>query len=173
MRKMPHRVVRRGEDGALKGATIRLKTKPACCGRARRAYPMISIPWLPRTAPIRVIKLRTNRIQCSRSTSAKVASGRELARTRSHRWRNSGSATNSIKVNSSHTATIALIHHCHDPPVRRQKKTVPQVEPNDHVEAGDPGKHRCDASLPAKTPLDSLEEDDPFRRGMEITHCGQ
>ena len=78
MRKMQHRVVSRAEDGALQGATIRLKTKPACCGRARRAYPMISIPWLPRTAPIRVIKLRTNRIQCSRSTSAKVASGREL-----------------------------------------------------------------------------------------------
>src|SRR6516162_3446352 len=44
MRKIQHRLVGRGEDRALQGATIRLKTKPAGCGRARRAYPMISIP---------------------------------------------------------------------------------------------------------------------------------
>ena len=41
-------------------------------------------------------------------------------------------------------------HHCVHPPVCHQKKTVPEIEPNDHVEAGSPGKHRCDASLPAK-----------------------
>jgi len=52
-------------------------------------------------------------------------------------------------------------------------KTVPQIEPDDYVEAGEPGKHGRDACLPAKTPLDRLEEDDPFRRGMEITHCRQ
>jgi hypothetical protein len=55
--------------------------------------------------------------------------------------------------------------HCHHrvhPPIFQRQKAVPQIEPDDHVKAGEPGQHRRDARLPAKTPLDGLEEDDPF-----------
>ena len=56
---------------------------------------------------------------------------------------------------------------------RIQEKAVPQIEPDDHVKAGEPGQHRRDARLPAKTPLDGLEEDDPLSWGMGITRCRQ
>ena len=52
--------------------------------RPRRPYAMISVPWLPRTAPIKVIRLGTNKIQCSRSTIVKVASGRAIHSVGSH-----------------------------------------------------------------------------------------
>ena len=56
------------------------QNRPGRCRGARRAHSMSSTPWLPRTAPINVIRLRANRIQCSRSMSPKVVSGRTLAR---------------------------------------------------------------------------------------------
>jgi len=66
--------------------------------------------------------------------------------------------------------------HCHHrvhPPVFHREKTVPQIEPNDHVKTGEPGKRRGNARLIGKSPFGRLEEDNPLRRGSEISHRRQ
>jgi len=63
--------------------------------------------------------------------------------------------------------------HCHHrvhPPVFHREKTVPQIEPNDHVKTGEPGKRRGNARLIGKSPFG---QDNPLRRGSEISHRRQ
>src|SRR6516225_8047973 len=64
-------------------------------------------------------------------------------------------------------------HHRVHPPVFHREKAVPQIEPNDHVQTGEPGKRCGNARLIAKPPFCRLEEDNPLRRGLEISHRQQ
>ena len=122
---------------------------------------MISTPWLPRTAPIKVIRLRTNRIQCSRSMSRRSLPAGPCA-----------SEQPSIEEqrlgDKQHQGKQPHCHHRVHPQICHRQKAVPQIEPDDHVKAGESGQHRRDARLPAKTPLDGLEEDDPLSWGIAI-----
>jgi len=128
---------------------------------------MISTPWLPRTAPIKVIRLRTNRIQCSRSMSRRsLPAGPCASEQPSIEEQRLGDKQHQGKPQP-------YCHHRVHPQICHRQKAVPQIEPDDHVKAGEPGQHRRDARLPAKTPLNGLEEDDPLSWGMGITRCRQ
>jgi len=78
-------------------------------------------PWLPATAPRMVNVLITNKIQCNLSISRNVLSGFSVALIRNQRWRNSGSATNNIRVNTIQTNTMACIHQYVTLPNRPQR----------------------------------------------------
>ena len=58
------------------------------------------------------------------------------------------------------------------PPKYDREKAIPQIEPNEHVEAGEPGKRCREARLTAEALLDILEKDDPVFLGSG-SHCGQ
>ena len=138
MRKIPISSGRPRGRWSAPGSHDTFENKPGRCGRARHAQPMISTPWLARTALIKVIRLRANRIPCSRSMSPKVVSGRTLARAQpSIEEQRLGDKLHQCKQQP----------HCHHrvhPPICQRAKTVPQIEPDDHVEAGASGKHRRD-----------------------------
>jgi hypothetical protein len=55
----------------------------------------------------------------------------------------------------------------------RPRENGPTNEPNQHVEAGEPGKRCREARLTAEAPLDVLEKDDPVCRGLDIPHRRQ
>jgi hypothetical protein len=73
-----------GVGGSIGGSSFPLTQS----SRSALDHSMTNTPWLPRTAPRSVTRLKAKRTRWSRSTSLKVDSGCALARVRSHRCRN-------------------------------------------------------------------------------------
>ena len=50
---------------------------------------------------------------------------------------------------------------------------IPQIKPDDHVQAGETGNRRRDPSLYAELPFNSLEIDGSLCRNFDFPHCRQ
>jgi hypothetical protein len=162
-----YRPVGRGQDRALKGTTLRLKTSRAFAVRAARLFDDQNSVAAENGAdqsdqaesqqdPMQPLDEPEGRFRPSLGAGEQPSIEEQRLGNEEHQGEQQPHC----------------YHRVH-PPVFHREKTVPQIEPNDHVKTGEPGKRRRNARLIAKPPLGGLEEDNAFRRGLEISHRRQ